>query len=339
MNKKIITEFEKLVKQINYDLNNAKTNSDKNKHLFRLRQIKNAIKVIQKYKTKILNGNELKDIKGIGKGIIKRIDEIIKNGYLSEIALDTKQDNLNKIIDELEQVIGIGKKTAIEFVKKGITSVNDLKQQVDNNIIQVNDEIKIGLKYYGKYNTTIPRKDINKVDKYLQKMVKKVDKDLDLVICGSYRRGKSVSHDIDILLTHKNIKKNKQIINNDDNYLIKFVIELKKDNFLIDDITYKNYITKYMGFYQLQKGLARRIDIRFFPKDSYYTALIHFTGSWELNREMRQKANKLGYKLNEYGLYKILSSNSGNKYKKIKISSEKDVFDKLDMQYLDPIDR
>jgi DNA polymerase/3'-5' exonuclease PolX len=337
MNKQIIYEFEKLVKQINFDLNNSKTNYEKNKHLFRLRQIKNAIKIIQKHKTKILDGNELKDVKGIGKGIIKRIDEIIRNGYLSEISLDIKQDITNNIIDELEKVIGIGQKTANDFVKKGIKSVNDLKKQVKNGIIQVNDEIKVGLKYHKKYNTEIPRGEIDKIDKYLQKIIKRIDKDLKLVICGSYRRKKEISHDIDLLITHKDIKKNKQIVNNDNNYLIKLVEELKEDNFILDDITYKNYITKYMGFCKLKNNPIRRIDIRFFPINSYYTALIHFTGSGELNREMRQKATQLGYKLSEYGLFKILDG--GSRYKKIKINSEKDVFDKLNMVYLDPVDR
>ena len=337
MNKQIIYEFEKLVKQINFDLNNSKTNSEKNKHLFRLRQIKNAIKIIQKHKTKILDGNELKDVKGIGKGIIKRIDEIIRNGYLSEISLDIKQDIANNIIDELEKVIGIGQKTANDFVKKGIKSVNDLKKQVKNGIIQVNDEIKVGLKYHKKYNTEIPRGEIGKIDTYLQKIIKRIDKDLKLVICGSYRRKKEISHDIDLLITHKDIKKNKQIVNNDNNYLIKLVEELKEDNFILDDITYKNYITKYMGFCKLKNNPIRRIDIRFFPINSYYTALIHFTGSGELNREMRQKATQLGYKLSEYGLFKILDGES--RYKKIKINSEKDVFDKLNIVYLDPVDR
>ena len=46
---------------------------------------------------------------------------------------------------------------------------------------------------------------------------------------------------------------------------------------------------------------------------------------------MRRKAKKLGYKLNEYGLYKNDD--------KIEIKSEKDIFKKLEMHYLKPKDR
>lgn len=335
MNKKIIDEFEGLVKQINYDLNNSKTNIEKNKNLYRLRQIKNAIKIIKKYKNKILSGDDLQDIKGIGKGIIRRINEILNKGFLSEVSLDNKKEDLNKIVNELEQVIGIGRKNAIHFASIGIKSVKDLYKKVKNKEIKVNDEIKLGLKYYKKYSTKIPRKEIDKINKYVQKVSKRVDKDLNLIICGSYRRGKLFSHDIDILLIHKKIKKLDQIVNNDNNYLIRFVEELKKDKFLLDDLTYKNYITKYMGFSQLRSkntvNPIRRIDIRYFPYESYYTALLHFTGSSELNKEMRQKAIKLGYKLSEYGLFK--------NNKRIKIKSEKDIFEKLDIKYLEPYER
>lgn len=344
MNEKIIEEFEGLIKQINYDLNNSKTNPEKNKHLFRLRQIKNALKIIKNYKKEILEGNNLKDIKGIGKGIMRRIDEILKKGFLKEVSLNNKKENLNNIVDELEQIIGIGRKTAIKFASTGIKSIKDLKKKIDDGEIEVNDEIKLGLKYHGKYSTEIPRIEIDKINKYLQKVVKRVDKDLKLVICGSYRRGKPISHDIDLLISHKKIKKLKQIVDDCDNFLVKFVDELKEDVFLLDDITYKNYVTKYMGFSQLRSKSKsypiRRIDIRYFPKESYYAALVHFTGSGELNKKMRQKAIKLGYKLSEYGLFKIVSETDDDiRYKKIKIKSEKDIFDKLGMKYLEPKDR
>ena len=83
-----------------------------------------------------------------------------------------------------------------------------------------------------------------------------------------------------------------------------------------------------MGFCKLKNKEVRRIDIRFVPFQSYYSALLYFTGSYQLNQEMRQIAKKLGYKLNEYGLYK-------NK-KLIKVNSEKDIFDKLKMKYKEP---
>ena len=50
---------------------------------------------------------------------------------------------------------------------------------------------------------------------------------------------------------------------------------------------------------------------------------------------MRSKAQSLGYILNEYGLYKL----DNDKKKRIKINSEKDIFNKLNMEYISPENR
>ena len=55
------------------------------------------------------------------------------------------------------------------------------------------------------------------------------------------------------------------------------------------------------------------------------------TGSKLFNINLRKKAKLLGYKLNEYGLYK-----NNNK---IKINSEKDIFEKLGLNYIKPKNR
>lgn len=112
--------------------------------------------------------------------------------------------------------------------------------------------------------------------------------------------------------------------------MIELVKELKKIKFLLDDLTDKNYEVDYMGFCKLNNNPVRRIDIRFFPYDSYYSALMHFTGSGDFNKKLRLIAQNLGYKLSEYGLLDIKT----NKY--VKIKSEKDIFIKLGLEYIPP---
>jgi DNA polymerase beta len=329
MNKKIINEFERLVIQINYDMDNAETNVLKNKHLYRLRSIKNALSIIKKFKTEIKSGQDLKGIKSIGIGIINRIDEIIKNGYLSEIIVSTDNE---KQINDLENVIGIGRKMAYNFVKLGITSVKLLKKAIKDNEIQVNDQIKLGLKYHNVYKTNIPRSEMNMINKYLQKICKNIDKDLECVLCGSYRRNSSTSNDIDVLLVHPNIRTIEQI-KKSDNYLNKFVNTLLDKNIIVDNITTNTVSTKYMGFMKIKTDI-RRIDIRFLPYPSYYSALLYFTGPGEFNRQMRSEAKAQGYKINEYGIYKL--SKDGTSYKQMNVYSEHDIFNYIKKQYIEP---
>jgi DNA polymerase beta len=334
-NKKIISEFLKLVDQISYDIDHSYDKNTSVTNSYRLRQIKNVIKIITDYDKQIKKGSDLANIKGVGKNSVKRIDEILKTGFLNEIKLNRKNKNILKHIENLEEVIGIGRKKAVELIKKhNIKSVSGLIKAHKDGKIELNDKILLGLKYYGKIKKHIPRKEVLSIDKYLYKMVFKLDKELFGIICGSYRRQQSYSNDIDLLIVHPNIKTLNQL-KNKENLLIKLVKKLKQDKFILDDMTDKNYVNKYMGFCQYKNNPIRRIDIRYMPYKSYYAALLYFTGSRDFNKKMRMIAIELGYKLNEYGLYKI----KNNKYHKVKVNSEKDIFTILNMEYVLPKNR
>ena len=288
--------------------------------IYKINAIANLIKIIKKYPKEIKNGEELKDIKGVGKGSIEKINEIIKTGTLSYLYLDYQ--NTNNVVNELTEVVGIGPVIANKLIQKyKIKSLNELIKKVNSGEIKVNDKIKLGLKYAGKFKGNIPRQHIDDMQDYLKQF------NPHIVICGSYRRGLEYSSDIDVLLY------NRDLLTMDDvkksNMLNDYVQLLTKNKFIVDNIT-NNNVTKYMGFAKW-KNTIRRIDVRLIPYESIFPALVYFTGSYELNRIMRRQAKVLGYKLNEYGLYK------NNKF--IYITSEKELFKKLDMKYLRPTER
>lgn len=333
-NKHIIDEFEKLIDQIKIEIDIAPSSNVYMTNNFRLKQISNALNIIKKYPKEITSGNDLKEIKGIGKGTINRIDEIIKTGKLSEIKLKKSEEKYSNYIQALMQIHGIGHSKAFELVTKyNIKSVDELKKAYNDGVIELNNVILTGLKYHDIYKENIPRAEIDNINIYLKGIAKLIDKDLSIIICGSYRRLKPTSNDIDVLITHPNIKTKLQLAEQlNDNYLLQFIRKLKSDKFILDDLTDKDYTIKYMGYCKFDGNPVRRIDMRYIPFESYYTAQTYFTGDAKLNKRMRTVAEQLGYLLNEYGLYKL----DGNKRKRIKITSEKDIFDKLGMEYLPP---
>jgi len=336
-NSTIIEQFELLAEQIKYQIDTEIDRKEAVKHSFRLRQIRNVINILKKYPKKIKSGKELKDIKGVGAGTIKRVDEILEKGKLSEIKIKKKSIENEKYIEELEKIFGIGRKKAYELVTKHkIKSVKDLRKAYLAGKIDLTEQMLVSLKHYGKYKQQIPRAEIDEIDKIVQKIGSGIDKKLNVRICGSYRRKKPTSNDIDILITHPRIVTKKQLLNNKKNYLKLFVNKLTKEGLILDDLTFEDYETKYMGYCHLSnKHPTRRIDIYYTPYESYYTSLLHLTGSGEFNRKMRGLAIELGYKLNEYGLYEKRDSTS----KRIPIKSEKEIFDKLGMEYVEPKDR
>ena len=325
MNSTLIDNFQLLVKQIQYDIDNTKSLSLKMKNKFRLKHIKNALEIIEKYPSKIKNGEELKNKPGIGQGTIDRINEILKNGKLGEIKTHVSDEYLAHV-GELEEVYGIGREKAIDLIKNhNITTVKQLIHAVKNNKIEISDNIKIGLKYYGVYKDCIPRNEIDKYDTEIQTIVKDP---VSAIICGSYRRKKPTSNDIDILLVDTRVQTKKQISKS--NTLTEFIQKLIKKKIIVDGLTDVDVKTKFMGFCQLPGKPVRRIDIRFMPCESYYSALLYFTGSGSFNKKMRSVAINAGYLLNEYGLFKRDTK------KMIKVKSEKDIFDILNMEYLEP---
>jgi len=336
-NEKIVKEFERLVEYIKIQIDNSPSSKDYTTNSFRLKQVTNALLIIKKYPKEIKKGEDLKEFPGIGKGTISRINEILKTGKLSEVKTSGSEKKYAEYIAELQEIHGIGHRTAYNLVTKyGIKSIKDLKKAYNNGTVELNNIILTGLKFHDVYKQNIPRAEIDLIKKYIETKVKGVNKKLEMTICGSYRRLKPTSNDIDVLLYHPDIKTKLQLQQQgDNNYLHQLTALFRKEKFLLGDITDKDYEIKYMGFcrYKNKKEYpVRRIDIRYIPYDSFYSAILYFTGSGNFNQKMRRLAEQLGYMLNEYGLFKL----DGLKKIKMKVNSEKDIFDILGMEYLPP---
>lgn len=329
-NEKIINWFELLIKQLEFYVD-IKSGKDKLIYSYKLNSIIKALNVIKKITFTIKNGNELKDYDGIGKGTIERINEIISTNKLSEVNdADISGKHLD-YVENLMKIFGIGRVKAYElYTKYNIRSIQDLKNAVKNGL-NLPENIVKGIKYVDKIKINIPRSEMDRIYLKLIKIGISIDPSTDIRMCGSYRREKLTSNDIDIIIAHPDIKTRKDAENS--SLMKKFIEQLKTDKFIIDGFTSDDVATKYMGVCKYdKKSQLRRIDIRFIPQESYYTALLYFTGSGDFNKRMRFVALSMNYTLNEY---RLLDSNQ----KSIIIKSEKDVFDKLNMEYIEPKNR
>lgn len=335
-NQLIIDCFKKLVKLIGIETNDLTDKKEIKINQFRMMNLNKVIKIISKIKQPITSSSQLNNIKGIGKNTLARVDEIIKTGTLSELKnYDEKIKNSlqrETAISDLMRIIGIGRVLALNLVDTHhIMSVTDLKQQLALGNIELNEKIKLGLEYSGKFEGSIPRNEVDLIYDHLQQLTNNYRNSMFITICGSYRRGAKISSDVDVLLSDMNIITMDDIRQDD---LMNYVTYLHTQQFLIDDITDKHIKTKYMGFARLnEKTPIRRIDIRLIPMISYFPALLYFTGSNNFNQEMRAKAKRLGWKLNEYGLYDIETNEMTT------VMSEQDIFSILQMNYVDPEER
>jgi len=288
--------------------------SDNSKSKFEINSYKKVIDVITNLDFKItkLNLTILKDIKYIGSNTIKRIEEILTHGKLLEY---DKTNNSHLITKELMNIHGIGNVKAKKLYEQNITFEN-----IDKHLDKLSHEQQIGVKYKDDILKKIPRKEIDTFDIILKKLLNKFNKQLTFTICGSYRRGNKTSGDIDVLI----INDNKDILLQD---IIKY---LSTNNLLIDHLTL-NGNTKYMGLTKINK-ISRRIDIRLISTKSYYYALLYFTGSYKTNTYMREIAKHKNWKLSEYSLI-------DNNKKELQVNSEQEIFELLEIDYIEPNNR
>ncbi len=319
---KIVELFEKLCELYKKDSSKR----------FQLKAIQESLSIIKEYAPlEIHSGEEFyqlmkkKNIKGIGKGTIERLNEIIQTHSLKEL---NKENEKNEIMNLFKTITGVGDKRADEWYQGGYRTLLDISQAIHEKKITSTHHIDLGLKYYEDLKERIPRDEIDKMKKKIEKIVKKINKDLIFEICGSYRRGEETSGDMDLLFTNPNDSSNSS-------YLKIIVEKLTEENILIDHLTEKGD-KKYMGFCKLKptsKYKVRRIDIRYFPYDEYWAGILYFTGNKEFNIHLRNRALEKGYSLNEYGLKHVKTN------EKKKIKSEDHIFELLEIPYKSPLER
>ena len=142
---------------------------------------------------------------------------------------------------------------------------------------------------------------------------------------GSYRRNLQDSGDIDILITHKDDPTDYETL------FKKIVNLLIKDKYIVDTFALGN--KKCMAICKLQAhDIYRRIDLLYTRKQEFPFALLYFTGSQEFNIDMRNIALSKGYSLNEYGL----KDKDTDEFVDHKFESEHDVFEFLELEYVEP---
>lgn len=276
--------------------------------------------------------------------------------------------SLKSLLDEWQKFIGLDEKAG-QTIDNSILKINyeqvnkkpqkpqniheRLKSRGCHNLAKLTHDQILGVKYFTDIGTKIPRNEIVKIEKILQATAAELNPNLIAQCCGSYRRGRARSGDVDCCLFAKNLLtetdvREFQMANG--HILSAFAAKLTELGFLSDHLSCGD--TKYMGLCKLygpDYTYYRRIDIRLNPMNSFATTILYFTGSKNLNTEMRNRALARDMTLNEYGLYKFAKDSKGglikdNKGKNIKgdqilCQTEADVFKALGMKYLEPHER
>lgn len=288
---------------------------------YRIRAYDNASRIVSDRSIdieKLAKEDRLEEIKGIGQGIAKTIKDIFIDGYCQP--LDELKKELPPGFEDLLNIPGLGPKTAQKFLDElDIKNIEELKKALKNQEIRklkgmgtkTEKNLLEALLDYEDYVSYINlNKALSTSESLIKEIKEKSDQILEIETAGSIRRKKIKIGDIDILMVVKDKKEHS---------LLKVIRSLD----LIEDILLKGD-TKISA--RTTEGL--QVDFRIVNSQEYPAALLYFTGSKYHNVKLRQIANKLGYKLNEYGLF--------DEDKRLNTASETEIYKLLDLKYIEP---
>ena len=294
---------------------------------FRIRSYRNAAEAIEGWPQQIIDLKDepkrLLEIPGIGKGMVANLTEIFAEGRLklhSELL-----EKFHPSMLELLKIQGLGPKTiALIWDAFHVGSVEEVEKLAKEGKLRTlprmseKSEQKI-LKSIETFRSISGRFQLDEADRTAEKLTAHlaglpgVEK---ITPAGSLRRGRETVGDLDILITGKCCTNEKQR-----NEVIERILGFPG----IVDVLAKgdNKVS-----FKLRSGM--QVDVRLLPPDSFGAAMQYFTGSKTHNVNLRQRALKMGYTLNEYGLVRLEDE------KRVASKTEEDIYKKLGLDYIAP---
>ncbi len=287
-------------------------------------------KVIEQLKamdTPILSINDVKDVKGVGKKIKEKIQEILETGSLKAATEARKETNLESL-DLLQGIHGIGPVKAKQLVEtKGIKTIESLRKALSEDPDLLNDVQKMGLKYYEDAILRIPRHEMLLHETLI---LNALDPRFTGAVVGSFRRGAASSGDIDVLLMLPDTMSKKE----QGQLFLETIQMLKESDYIVDSLAQGP--KKFLGYVKLEEGAkARRLDLLMTPQEEFAYAILYFTGSQNFNVAFRSYALEKGYTLNEHTLKPVKEGVP----EVPSMKTEEDIFAFLGLEYVKPEDR
>jgi len=293
----------------------------KGENAFKIRAYQKAVRAIEHYPKEIKimldEGEDLRNIPGVGDAIAKKTTELVTTGKLGYY--ENLKAEFPEGITNLLAIPGIGPKTANRLSSElGVSSVDALEQAIHGG--RVAKLFRLGDKTAGnilqqiqalrRKDQRIPIGEALPIVEEILDSLRSVPGVRNLTYAGSLRRFRETLGDIDLMGTADNPK---EVIDT-------FVTLPHIGQVLAQGSTKASAIAS--------GGL--QVDLRMVEHDSFGSLLQYFTGSKQHNISLRERGRRQGLKLSEYG---ITDLDTGELEK---FAIEEDFYHRLGLQYIPP---
>lgn len=260
-----------------------------------------------------LDDKELSALRGVGKATSSKIREVLKTGTMAK--LEDARAAVPRGIREMTALPGLGPKTALLLHSElGVTNLTELDQAIKEQRLRTikglgkrtEENLTAALRRFKGREERAPIDVALRVAEALLEELRQSDLVTEAAYCGSLRRGKETIGDLDLLATGP-----------DHAAIMTLFTSLPAVTGVPVSGSTKSSI-------RTREGL--QVDLRVVAADEFGAALQYFTGSKEHNVRVREIAVKQGYKLSEYGVFRV-SDNL-----KVAGATEDDVYGALGLQ-------
>ena len=294
---------------------------------FRIRSYRNAAQAIenapQQIKDIIAEPKQVLGIAGIGKGMLSKLQELLKDGKLSAHAELLQKYHPSML--QLLKIQGLGPKTiAMIWSAYKVSDVDGVEKLAREG--KIRELPRMGEKHEAKllkaiedYRRVSGRFLIDAAETEAEKLIAYLEKFPGferITPAGSLRRGRETVGDLDILVTGP--------VCTSEEGRQRAIAYVAKYPPLMDVIASgDNKIS-----FNLRSGM--QVDVRLLPPESYGSALQYFTGSKAHGVALRQRALRMKYTLNEYSLATLEGE------KPVAGKTEEEIYAKLGLDYIPP---
>src|SRR3989344_2796992 len=233
----------------------------------------------------------IENIPGVGASIAEKIEELIKTGRLKYYEKLKKSLPVN--VGEISAIEGVGPKMVFKLYQKlKIRNIKDLEKAAKAGKIskigglgeKTEEKILKGIEFLKKSGGRFLLGEILPLARSIEKQLNELEEVDCATVAGSVRRMQETIGDLDFLATSRNPAK-----------VMDFFSKMPEVAHI-----YSRGTTKTMV--RLKSGIDA--DLRVVSDKSFGAALQYFTGDKRHNITLRILAEKKGYKLNEYGLWR-----------------------------------
>src|SRR6266513_5210826 len=302
----------------------------KDENPFKVRAYTNAARAIETFGGNVPNFQDeeaVAKVPGIGKSIALKIKELASTGslkYFEELSAEFPVG-----IMELFSLPGLGaKKIKALYDRLGINSIEQLQKACEQG--RVAELPGFGQTTQQKLCEAIDKRaahagsfqfgQIAAEAETLRSHLAAHSDALQVDVAGSYRRRKEIVHDVDLLVATKKPEA-----------IMKFFISHPLVESIIAQGPTKSSV-------RLRSGM--QCDLRVVSTAEYPFALAYFTGNKEHNIEMRNRALKRGWTLNEYRLAPVPIAPGAPKKQSIiksaRVREQAELYRALDLDFIPP---